>query len=135
MLDGPSLPAKDAKVELRRGSLSIGGEIAWQRGNVRGIRFGGSVNVADWVRRPSDGTRSPIDRSIGSIENRRPAPVVRETHANAGFAQILAGLAQELEQTCGRLARSPVMTAAFGEDLVRLDALAHRLRTLSRPLP
>jgi len=44
----------------------------------------------------------------------------------------LSRFATELQRICERLAGSPVMTVSFGEDLVRLDALAHRLMALSK---
>ena len=133
MLDGSGLPG-EGEIELRRGSLSIRGEIVWQRGNLRGVRFGGLVTVADWVRKPGNGDQRAIDHSIASIRNGEASADLSPISRNAGRSETLEGFADDLQQICERLAGSPVLTVGFGEDLVRLDALVHRLRTISREI-
>ena len=132
MLDGTGLPGEATQVELRRGSLSVRGEIVWHRGNLRGVRFGGPVTVADWVRKPGNADQRAIDRSIASIRNGGTSADTGSISASADRPETLESFATELQQICERLAGSPVMTVAFGEDLVRLDALAHRLMALSK---
>jgi hypothetical protein len=43
----------------------------------------------------------------------------------------LALLSEELQKICERLSNSTVVTAEFGEELVKLDTLAQRLRQLA----
>ena len=132
MLDGAGLPGEQTEVELRRGSLSIRGEVVWHRGNLRGVRFRGPVTVSEWVRKPGNGDQRAIDRSIASIRNGDTSSDLRSIPAGADQPETLEDFATELQRICERLAGSPVMTVSFGEDLVRLDALAHRLMALSK---
>ena len=47
LLDGAGLPPQGSVIHLRRGSLSVGGEIAWQRDGQCGVRFDAGVVVND----------------------------------------------------------------------------------------
>src|ERR1051325_1703403 len=47
LLDGPALPPEGSIVHLRRGSLSVDGEVAWQVEDQCGLRFGTDVMVSD----------------------------------------------------------------------------------------
>lgn len=127
LLDGPSLPQPGAAVRLVRGTLSADGQIAWQRGNQAGLRFVREIDVAAWVKRVGHAGQQRVDDAIAALRRNEPAPA----NLDAAPMPSLALLSEELQMICDRLANSATLTAQFGEELVKLDTLAQRLRQMA----
>jgi hypothetical protein len=127
LLDGGSLPSPGARVRLVRGDLSAEGEVAWQTGGQAGLRFAGEINVNEWVKRVGHPGQQRVDTVIAALRDDVATP------ANADVVEppSLARVSQELNEICERLASSPGMTVELGEELVKLDSLAHALRQLA----
>ena len=129
LLDGKDLPGKGFGAELRRGSLAAKCEIAWANGNLRGVRFERVLSVSLWVGKQGNAGQSSVDEAIASIRSGLPP---------AGFGvgtrgnETLDSMALELARICEKLSATPKMTLEFGEELIRLDALIHRLFAASK---
>jgi hypothetical protein len=77
LIEGKGLVAHDAPVILRRKDLSVGGHVAWARGNLAGIAFTKSLNrevVMQHVPRPAA-------RPIEQVLHRRPGVTQRGMNA------------------------------------------------------
>jgi hypothetical protein len=127
LLDGGSLPPAGARVRLVRGDFSAEGEVAWQTGGQAGLRFAGEINVNEWVKGVGHPGQQRVDKAIADLRNHRTTPA----NADGVEPPSLARVGQELNEICERLAGSPGMTVELGEELVKLDALAHALRQLA----
>jgi hypothetical protein len=129
LLDGKDLPGKGSGAELRRGSLSARCEIVWASGNLRGVRFERVLNVSQWVGKQGNSGQSNVDEAIASI--RSGLPPARFAFDERGN-ETLDSIALELARICEKLSATPKMTLEFGEELIRLDALTHRLFAASK---
>lgn len=49
LIEGGVIPAPASKVSLRRGALSIAGEIVWRNGSRAGLKFSSIASVAHWL--------------------------------------------------------------------------------------
>jgi hypothetical protein len=127
LLDGGSLPPAGAKVRLVRGGLSADGEIAWQREDQAGLHFSGAIDVGAWVKRTGHTGQQRVDDAIAAIRRQEPAPA----YVESAPAPSLSLLSEELQMICERLSSSAALTTELGEDLVKLDTLAQRLRRLA----
>jgi len=50
LIDGAGLPGDGARGRLSRAKLSVDCEVAWQNGDLRGIRFDVPIDTDAWVR-------------------------------------------------------------------------------------
>lgn len=129
LVDGTDLPPVGIVVHLRRGDLSVEGDIAWSRANERGLRFSAAVKPDEWTKRVGHAGQQRVDRIMQAIRSsggsRQPAPVV-----GASRAQFppLDTLAASLAEACERLASLPDMRADLAEELLRLESIAQALR-------
>jgi hypothetical protein len=122
------LPPQGSVIHLRRGSLSAGGEIAWQRDGMCGVRFDAGVVVNDWVRRTEHKGQARVDEMIALVRN---SP--KDRGGSAGpqeSADSLRSISAELTQSCERLANLPDVVATCSDEILRLDAIAQRLTNL-----
>ena len=127
LIDGTRLPAEGSPVQLRRGSLSALGEIAWQTGDQAGIRFEAPVDVPAWVRRVGQLGQERVDRLVQVARgNDFPAPASPlDKQADDGVEQIR----DDLIETCERLA-DLAFSIEQSEEYLKLDAIAQRLTKL-----
>jgi hypothetical protein len=128
LLDGKELPSKGTGAELRRGSLTARCEIAWANGNLRGVRFERVVSVSTWVGKQGSAGQTGVDEAIASIRAGQPPARFGSERGN----ETLDSIAIELARICEKLSATPKMTLEFGEELIRLDALTHRLFAASK---
>lgn len=133
LLDGPALPPEGAVVHLRRGSLSIDGEVAWQSGEQCGLRFDDDVVVADWVRRVEHSGQARVD-DIFALLKRLPRTDVRQFDGDQA-SDSLASISTDLADCSQRLASIPSLVARHSDELLRLDSLVHRLTNLGDSVP
>ena len=125
LLDGAGLPPQGSVIHLRRGSLSAGGEIAWQRDGLCGVRFDTAVVVNDWVRRTEHKGQARVDEMIALVRN-----LPNDRGGAAGpqeSADSLRSISADLTQSCERLANLPDVVATCSDEILRLDAIAQRL--------
>lgn len=129
LLEGKDLPAAGPCVYLRRGHLFALGEIAWDDGDWRGIRFAQEVDVERWIRRPEHPGQRNVDEVIADLRlSKKPTGA-----PSTSTASMLTELASELSAISERLVSTSALTVDFGEELIRLDTLAQRLRSLASP--
>ena len=130
LLDGSDLPPEGVRVELRRGTLAVRGEVAWAGGAQRGIRFNGPIDVASWVRPIGHAAQRKVDRAVESIRLGRlpsnPEPKTSEV-------QDLVSLSDQIREIAEKLACSSNVSTETAEQLLKLDAIAHTLLQLARP--
>jgi len=125
LLDGAGLPPQGSVIHLRRGSLSAGGEIAWQRDGLCGVRLDTAVVVNDWVRRTEHKGQARVDEMIALVRNSpndRGGPAGPQQSADS-----LRSISADLTQSCERLANLPDVVATCSDEILRLDAIAQRL--------
>jgi hypothetical protein len=130
LLDGPTLPSEGATINLRRGSLSADGEVAWQKKGQCGVRFGASVVVSDWVKRIEHGGQARVDQMVALVRNLPGSSPGRPTLAHVETEDSLQSISADLVKVCERLASVHVIVAEHGEELLQLDAIAQRIRHL-----
>jgi hypothetical protein len=128
LLDGPALPPEGSIVHLRRGSLSVDGEVAWQMGDQCGLHFETDVVVTDWVRRIEHRGQEKVDRIIALL---RAAPAA-QAHRAEGLKSNDSpeSIASELQDCVQRLAGLPGIVADHSDELLQLDSIVQRLRRL-----
>ena len=129
LLDGNELPGEGVKVELRRGSLAVRGEVVWSGGSQRGIRFNEEIDVVAWVKPIGHAGQRRVDIAVESIRSREgPAPSDRAEAEQ----QTLESLSGQIQTIAERLASLPSITEQMGEELLQLEAIAHILRRIPR---
>jgi hypothetical protein len=125
LLDGPNLPPQGSAVGLRRGSLKANGEIAWQERDQCGVRFKTEVEVEGWVRVGHAGQHR-VDKIVTLLH--RPPFRDAASLVLTSSEDSVSAISEDLTETCERLANIADLVAAQPEELLRLDAIAQRLR-------
>lgn len=125
LLDGAGLPPEGSVIHLRRGSLTVDGEVAWQKDGLCGVRFDAGVVVNDWVRRTEHKGQARVDEMVALVRNAPSA--LGGAAATQESADSLRSISADLTSSCERLASLPDVVAACGEEILRLDAIAQRL--------
>ena len=129
LLEGHDFPEEGKKAQLRRGSLSVQGEIAWHHGKYCGLRFDHTILVQEWVKRAGPEAQLRIDAAIEQLrsgaKSHWPEPALDR-------ANSVKNIADELLQICERIALLPNMSVELAEDLLRIEALARSLERASR---
>ena len=128
LLDGPDLPPEGAAVDLCRGSLIAHGQIAWRTDHECGVRFDADIEVASWTKRVGHAGQQDVDQIVALVQ--RPAATSAVPTVPAVDQDSLAAISADLTEACERLAARPDLVEAFAEDLLKLDAIAQRLRNV-----
>lgn len=125
LLDGTGLPPEGSTVHLRRGSLSVNGEVAWQDRGYSGVRFNSDVVVKDWVKRIEHSGQARVDELVAFV---RSAPNARGGPAgDEECGENLKSISADLTSTCERIANLPAVVAECADEILKLDAIAQRL--------
>ena len=129
LLEGGDFPGEGKKAQLRRGSLCVPGEIAWQNGKFCGLRFDHAILVQEWVKRGGSEAQMRVDATIAQFRGGMAgaslrAPVNRDT--------AVQNFASELLQICERVATLPNMTVSLAEEVMKIEALARSMEVASR---
>jgi hypothetical protein len=123
LVEGAALPGEHERAQLNRGNLSADCEVAWENGELRGLRFDGSVDVGAWVRNARKNGQS-VRRPAPPLD----APVAREPRDS------LEPLADELIEICEHLSLSAHLSFEMRDYVARIGAIASSLRGLgARP--
>lgn len=127
LLEGKGLPAAGLNVCLRRGHLFATGEVAWDDGDWRGIRFTQQVDVPSWIRRPEHPGQRNVDEAIAELRSSKK-PIEARTPSTA---EMLTELSSQMCAISERLASTATLNVEFAEDLIRLDTIAQQLRSIA----
>jgi hypothetical protein len=128
LLEGGELPLGGAIVEIRRGSLSAAGEIAWSHDGYCGVRFLSTIDVSKWIQRAGPIGQQRIDAAIANFHRQPPRP--------ASFAILpsdlkpssdLTTLANEILQICDRMASGPTLSIPVAEQILKIEAAAQAI--------
>jgi len=126
LLEGDELPAAGCSVRLRRGHLQTRGEVAWEAGQTRGIRFADQVDVPHWIRRPEHDGQRTVDEAIADYRSGG----FPETDVAQGRDTIEL-ICTDLDGVCERLAAQPELISQLAEEIMTLDTIVQRLRVLA----
>jgi hypothetical protein len=131
LLEGVDLPQEDVAIWLRRGSLCASGDVAW--GDVRhcGIRFATAINVDEWVRRAGPVGQQRIDATVADYRRRDVSPRHLSLLSSSHGREALDQTSSNLLKICERIAGFPNMTVELAEELLKIEAIAHALRSTS----
>jgi hypothetical protein len=128
MLDGADLPPPGSRVRLKRGKLSAAGSISWAKNTRAGVKFDANFDVQPWVQRAEHPGQQQVDQTIAAVRAGADVSYVRAEVPNAPSLPLIS---EALDQICERLASKPGAAVEFGEELVKLDAIAQSLRQLA----
>lgn len=97
----------------------------WEAAGQAGLCFGHDINVNEWVERVGHSGQQRVDQAIAAL--RRSAPVPEGLQASSN-ACSLAAISAALDEVCDHVAAMPNLSIELGEELLKLDAIAHSLR-------
>jgi hypothetical protein len=72
LIEAPLLPSPGSRIFLKRGSLQVGGRIAWQVNRRAGLAFDRMVLAADWMARLASSGQDRVDEIIANIKAGSP---------------------------------------------------------------
>ena len=84
LIEAADPPAPGSPFVLKRGSLKVGGRIAWAASRQAGLAFGAAVCVADWMARQANARQDQIDEIVSAL---RSAPI-GQRHLNSPEARF-----------------------------------------------
>jgi hypothetical protein len=133
LIEGGVLPHPGSKIKLVRGSLTIGGEVAWRKGSKAGLRFDASASVAEWL--PNRRTVAPQEMVDAMVQEVKTGPVTALTAAEPlpspvsalelmRVKALIEALAEDLADDMGVVVR-------HGPKLQSLDLAAQLLGKLA----
>lgn len=125
LIDGPALPSIGTTVRLSRGRLFASGELVWEATGQAGVTFAHEIDVEEWVQRIGHAGQQRVDTVIAALRRSAPVPV---TLGVTSSSESLIAMSAALDQVCERIAAMPNMSLELGEELLKLDAIAHSLR-------
>ena len=128
LIEASAFPPVGASVRLLRGELSAVGTLAWADAGHGGISFQSDIDVAAWVRRIGHGGQQRVDGVVAALRGSAPLP----NHVQGGgSAESLLEISAALDRLCEDLAASATMSVELGEQLLRLDSIAHAVRRIA----
>ena len=134
LVEGPILPAPGSPFVLKRGSLQVGGRIAWAASRQAGLAFSAAICVADWMARQANARQDQIDEIVSAL---RSAPIGQQ-HPNspglgsdrpASIETELSLLRADLMQLGNGLAADVVLVATHPE-IQLLDIALQRIERI-----
>jgi len=132
LLEGDNLPPEHKTISLKRGSLASAGHVAWSSARQCGIRFSGTIDVAQWVDRAGPIGQQRIDATVADFRNGAKLDAGRLVRSRERDLGAVTGLGDQLLEVCERLAALPDMSVALAEELIRIEAVATRLAAIGR---
>ena len=138
LVEAAVLPKPGSLVMLKRGSLQVGGRIAWAAARQAGLAFSASISVTDWMARRSNARQDQIDEIVSdlkSTEGRKERPVAT---ANGPDSPVvieteLELLRSDLTQLGNGLAADVVLVATHPE-IQLIDIASQRIDRIMRVL-
>lgn len=149
LIEGPAFPAAGTIVTLRRQEVEISGEIVWVAVPRCGIRFCGSVTVAEWIsgkRAPVNFAQARVDAVQAAIRTGAPMPQTAAPQARAGslasglderLAKEISYVQHLLDELSTELIQNPVVVQQHDRKLQNFDIadqiLGHLAKVLAAP--
>ncbi|MGN6850655.1 MAG: PilZ domain-containing protein [Sphingomicrobium sp.] len=127
LIEGAPLPSVGTRVRLLRGQLSAEGQLAWEGQGHAGVKFESAIDVNEWVRRVGNPGQQRVDAVICAL--RAGEHVHDETSDER--SQSLAAISAALDESCARLCGFAGTSVLFGEEILKLDAIARSLRDMA----
>ena len=138
LVEAPVIPTPGTKVRLCRGSLSISGEVVWQKEGRAGLLFQHTASVGEWL--PAGPAPSPQQRADELFQQKRETRTGHASPLNAApivlgpgavTALDLSKLRCAIECLAEDLSDDPAVVARHGSKLQTLDLAAQLLGKLS----
>lgn len=132
LIEGASLPNVGDRVELRRGSGFVCGEVVWCSDGRAGLRFDGRVEVGEWMPGGHAGQQC-VDRIVHQVKSDTippSAPILPEQDFALAPMQ-LRKLAREIDALADELADDGTVVAKLAAKLQALDIASQVLRKLA----
>lgn len=129
LLDGKELPGEGDSVRLRRAGLLIGGKVAWRVSGFLGMCFAEDIEVDQWARRVGHRGQQRVDELIAAVRG-QPCGGSGEALDRKDDEDTIASVSADLVRVSECLADALRMSDHVGNELLRLDAIAHRLRLI-----
>lgn len=126
LVDGANPAAEGDQVRLQRGSLAVGGVVAWLGGNQAGLRFDEPITVERWVKPAGHSGQQRVDLVVAALRN-DPAASPRDRDSGQKRPTPLPAYGEELQQICERIAELPEISVALAEELAKIEAIAFAL--------
>ena len=139
LIESAIIPPEASQVRLSRGSLSVGGHIAWRRDNRAGIRFDAAVEVANWLPRGNKPTEQQrVDELIQACRSETSQGGERTSPKSAaGQAEIVRHLREyrdTLNAVAEELAGCVAIAKTYPIALQKIDVTAQMLEKLAARL-
>jgi hypothetical protein len=135
LLEGANLPAEGTIVQIKRGSLSAAGDIAWSRDQHCGLRFAAVIEVASWIDRAGPVGQQRIDAAIADYRKKPTPPVSFAVLPTVMSSGDLGSLSADILQICERMVGMPDMTIGIAEQILKIEAAARSIETVSGGRP
>ncbi len=144
LIEGAALPLPGSRVELVRGTLRAGGQVAWADGRRCGVALDDPVAVDRWISKKVPAHQMLVDALVDAARN-APAPVPMEGAAivepASGMCRPDAAAGSEVDSIIAslaalgdRLTDNPAIVAVHLVELQAIDEAQQRLAALKRRL-
>ena len=131
LLEGADLPAEGTIVQIKRGSLSAAGDIAWSRDQHCGLRFAAVIEVASWIDRAGPIGQQRIDAAIANYRRKPDRPVSFAVLQTVMPRADLESLSSDILQICERMVGLPDMTIGIAEQILIIEAAARSIEAVA----
>lgn len=130
LIEGDAIPAPGTMIELRRGTLSVAGEIVWRRAGTAGVHLSAPTDVALWL--PAASNQREVDRVVETFKALGPG-VAQSAPPHTSFvsAQDMTATAALLDDLADGLANDAGVLFNYAVKLQALDIAAQLLRKLA----
>lgn len=131
MIEGASLPREGARIDLRRGAVSLPGRVVWSTGGRAGLEFHGYATAEDWLPNTNPDQRK-VDAAAELARQERAVGLATRAAAqlptSARSAAEIAEIANLLDDLADDLAGDPVVIVRYLSKLQVLDVAGQALR-------
>ena len=115
LIESALLPRPGSPVVLKRGSLEVGGRVAWSAVRQAGLAFGALVNVPDWITKRASAHQERIDEIVAQLKAQELPEDDAIGMATATPAEQLRLLRSDLVQLGNALAADVILVATHPE--------------------
>lgn len=138
LIEAAVLPKPGNLLVLKRGSLQVGGQVAWTASRQAGLAFNATVSVADWMASKSNAHQGQVDEIVSAFKS---APETT-LHSIASMSRSkrptmveaeLRVLHNDLERLGNGLASDVILVATHPE-IQLLDISLQRIERILRAL-
>ncbi len=129
LIEATDLPEMGTGVELRRGGLSVAGELRWRDDGRAGLCFATPVRVADWLPAGTHNSgQRRVDDVIFEARSAPPTGIIPNAASPPDFAALAEGLTNAVEA----LLTDPAIAQRHPAALQAIDIAAEALARLAR---